>query len=533
MNNALRILEDAQGAPLCSEDLSALIAAALAELQSYEQARRRREHHLTCLWACSPQLHWIADRENDLVWVSRAWTELTGRPIQEALGHGWRQFVHPDDADQYFAAAREARFASGSYDLRFRGLTADGSYRWLRTRAVGRDDETAGAAFVYGVTEDVHDQVVAEAALERLVERSELVGLATNDIIWDRDFDANQLTWSRAIGAFCEDPAEATWTWWENNIHPADREPTLASLRAFLADSAAPRWQLEYRFRRPDGSYATFLDRCYVLRRDDGSPRRMIGAMTDLSARVEADAKIKQLQSELIHVSRLSAMGAMAATLAHELNQPLAAATNWVGVASVLVQRSADVPEQAGSALDQARASIARAGEIIRRIRTMLWRGNNNREVHDIRALIDESLRLALIGATASGIACRVVAHSIDIFVDRVQIEQVLLNLVRNAIEAMASQSRRELLITARPNGEFAEVTVADTGPGLDEELQARLFTPFVTTKDQGLGVGLSISRTIIEEHGGSIRAIVNPDGGTTFVFTLPRARQVSEDGAR
>jgi len=250
--------------------------------------------------------------------------------------------------------------------------------------------------------------------------------------------------------------------------------------------------------------------------------------MTDLTFRVEAEARIKQLQSELIHVSRLSAMGAMAATLAHELNQPLAAATNWVGVASVLVGKSADVPEQAANALDQARASIGRAGEIIRRIRTMLWRGSNNREVHDVRALIDESLRLALIGASATGIACRVVAHSIEVFVDRVQIEQVLLNLVRNAIEAMAEQGRRELLITARALGEFAEVTVADTGPGLDPELQARLFTPFVSTKQQGLGVGLSISRTIIEEHGGTIRAQPNADGGTTFLFTLPRARRSS-----
>ena len=528
---ALRTLEDARDDTLGPDEVRARIAIAVQGLSSYRRAAEEREGHLAYLWESSPQLHWIADRELDLVWVSKSWLEVTGRPIGEALGRGWRQFVHPEDAETYFGAARQARDTGGSYDLRFRGLTADGSYRWLRTRAVPRRGESGRTEFIYGFTEDVHDQVVAEKALEHAVERSALAGLATNDLIWDLDFDSGHLTWNDAIRDYCADPAEATAQWWRATLHPSDREATLASVQAFIAAGGGVRWQCEYRFRRLDGSYATIFDRGYLLRNPDGSPRRWIGAMTDLTARVEAEARIKQLQSELIHVSRLSAMGAMAATLAHELNQPLAAASNWVGVANLLAQRAPGGAGQLASALDQARASIARAGEIIRRIRNMLWRGNDNREIHDIKNLVEESLRLALLGTTAAGVACRVLAQEIDVFIDRVQIEQVLLNLVRNAIEAMAGQDRRELLITAQPRGDLVEVAVADTGPGIDAELQARLFTPFTSTKEHGLGVGLSISRTIVEEHGGTIRGFTNEEGGATFLFTLPRARRIRAAG--
>jgi two-component system sensor kinase FixL len=523
-----RALDAVEHDSVSPEAAKSLIAEARRELMGFEQAFRERDRHLAALWACNPQLHWIADEDDNLLWVSRSWTELTGSPVSEALRAGWREFVHPDDADAYIGAAHEAINSGRSYDLRFRGRTPEGSYRWLRTRGVPHCEGQGRATFLYGFTEDIHDQVVAEMALARAAERSALAGLATNDLIYDLDVATGAMQWNDAIREFCEEPGMATLSWWEECLHPADRAAAVDSLAAFLGPSDEQRWQAEYRLRRLDGTYASIYERGYALRHEDRTARRMIGAMTDLTARVEADARIKQLQSELIHVSRLSAMGAMAATLAHELNQPLAAASNWIGVARVHAQKTPETYAQTGSALDEARASITRAGEIIRRIRSMLWRGKNNREVHDVRDIVDESLRLALIGATTSGIACRLVVHSIEVLVDRVQIEQVLLNLVRNAIEAMADQARRELVITAQTKGEFVEVTVSDTGLGLDMELQARLFTPFVTTKEQGLGVGLSISRTIIEEHGGSIRAIANHDGGATFVFTLPRARRLA-----
>jgi two-component system, LuxR family, sensor kinase FixL len=521
---ALRALRSAQGDAVSNEDAQGLIAEAIDTLAGVEKTADERNDHLAFVWEHSPQLCWIADREERLVSVSKSWLDLTGRPIAEALGGGWRNFVHADDADAYLAAARDARKTGGTYDVRFRGLTKDGSYRWLRTRAFTRPDENGRTAYVYGFTEDVHEQVDAEAKLRRHVERSRLAGLATNDLIYDLDVPTGTIAWNSAIRDYCADPAQASLDWWEDSIHPVDRQHTTESLDAFLGSTAEDRWHAEYRMRRLDGTYSHVYERGYLVRGEDGRAARMIGAITDLTPRIEAEARVKQLQSELIHVSRLSAMGAMAATLAHELNQPLAAANNWIGVGRLLVQRAPEIAGQAGDALNEARSSIQRAGEIIRRIRSMLWRGNENREVHDLRAIVDESLRIALLGASASGIACHRELESVNVKVDRIQIEQVILNLVRNGIEAMADQPRRDLLIAIVPQHEVAEVRISDRGKGIAPEYADKLFTPFMTSKDEGLGVGLSISRTIVEAHGGKIRAIPNEAGGTTFAFTLPVA---------
>ncbi|PSJ37103.1 PAS domain-containing sensor histidine kinase [Allosphingosinicella deserti] len=522
---ALRALRSAQGDAGSGEHVQEHISAAIDALTELEQSAESRSDHLAFLWEHSPQICWIADGEERVVSISKSWHELTGRPDEEALGSGWQNFIHPEDADHYLAAARKARRTGGNYDVRFRGLRKDGRHRWLRTRGFTRQDETGRTVYTYGFTEDVEDQVNAEARLRRLVERSRLASLATNDLIYDLDVPSGTITWNDAIREYCGEPAQASLAWWGRAIHPDDRAHITESLDAFLASTCGDRWQAEYRLRRLDGAFSHVYERGYLVRGEDGVAARMIGAITDLTPRIEAEARVKQLQSELIHVSRLSAMGAMAATLAHELNQPLAAANNWIGVGRLLVQRAPEIADEAGEALEEARSSILRAGEIIRRIRSMLWRGNENREIHDLRDIVDESLRIALIGTSSSGIECRRELESAPVRVDRIQIEQVILNLVRNGIDAMADQPRRELLIAVVPHGTSAEVRVSDTGTGIDPDFEEKLFTPFETSKKAGLGVGLSISRTIVEAHGGKIRAIPNEGGGTTFAFTLPLAR--------
>jgi two-component system sensor kinase FixL len=280
---------------------------------------------------------------------------------------------------------------------------------------------------------------------------------------------------------------------------------------------------------RKDGS--TFPMELAVGEMRSNNTRFFTGFIRDLSERQKTEARLQELQSELVHISRLTAMGEMASALAHELNQPLSAIANYMKGSRRLLEGRAD--EQSGmvrDAMDKAAEQSMRAGQIIRRLRDFVARGESERRVESIKKLVEEASALALVGAKDQGV--RVLFRldpAVDlVLADKVQIQQVILNLMRNAIEAMEPSERRELVLSIAPNGSgMVDVSVADTGSGIAEDIMPHLFQPFITSKRHGMGVGLSISRTIIEGHGGRIWAEPNPGGGTVFHFTL---RAVSEE---
>ena len=249
--------------------------------------------------------------------------------------------------------------------------------------------------------------------------------------------------------------------------------------------------------------------------------RLFTGFVRDLTEWQERERRLSELQSELIHVSRLNELGQMVSALAHEVNQPLTAMTNYLGGIRRLL--AAGNQQGARQAMERVAEQADRAQQIIQRLRDLVKKGEPERRVESLLRTIEEASALALVGVGRGlKLDIDVDGNAAEGVIDKIQIQQVLLNLMRNAAEAMTDSVQRELSITTARAGDMVEISVADTGPGLPEVIRARLFQPFVTTKPTGMGVGLSVCRAIVEAHGGELRAEAAGGGGTVFRLTVP-----------
>ena len=331
-------------------------------------------------------------------------------------------------------------------------------------------------------------------------------------------------------------PATATLIRGLGNVSQVERPMRRATL------CGAVRSALRARRRQRDARYFinALADAEHQLRVLAGSLETRVAERTralseanrrlkyEMSARHEATTRMEAMQAELIHISRVSAMGAMASTIAHELNQPLAAVLNYVVASRHLLETAPDpAPARVLSALHAAGANAREAAEIVRRLRDLVARGEVKRQREDLPALIDDALKLGLIDATSAGVECRLLldVDAAAVLVDKVQIQQVLVNLIRNAVESMQHSRAKVITVKAQRQGnKLIEVIVSDTGPGFDPKVMAAMFSPFNTSKHDGLGIGLSISRTIIEANGGTIAGGNGSNGGAVMRFTLPRA---------
>lgn len=281
--------------------------------------------------------------------------------------------------------------------------------------------------------------------------------------------------------------------------------------------------------QRRDGS--TFPMELAVGEMRSGNRRFFTGFIRDLTERQETQKRLQDLQSELIFMGRFTALGEMASTLAHELNQPLTAATSYLnGVRRLLDGGTTSDLAMVREAVESAAAQTLRAGQIIKRLREFVARGESEQQVEDLPKLVEEAAALALVGARETGVR---VSFNFDprapqVLADKIQVQQVLLNLIRNGMEAMQDLPVRDLTIgSRRADDGMVQLDVSDTGSGIAPEIADQLFQPFVTTKKTSMGVGLSISRTIVESHGGRLWADARPGGGTVFHMTL----RLAEDG--
>ena len=276
--------------------------------------------------------------------------------------------------------------------------------------------------------------------------------------------------------------------------------------------------------QRKDGS--TFPMKLAVGEMRSGDKTYFTGFIRDLTEREESAARLEEIQGELARLARLNEMGEMASTLAHELNQPLSAIANYVhGCSRLLRGMDTEVAMMMREALEEAGSQSLRAGQIIKHLREFVTKGETYKAPQNIRHLVEEAGALALVGSREKGVRTvfdyRPGAEMV--MVDHIQIQQVLTNLMRNAIEAMKDAPKKELIVRIQPSapGEVT-VIVEDTGSGIPEEISEQLFKPFTTTKPGGMGIGLSISKRIVEAHGGTMTVSHTPFGGASFQFTLP-----------
>jgi two-component system, LuxR family, sensor kinase FixL len=474
---------------------------------------------------------WRMDLPGRALRLSPASVRLLG--AQEHPPRTWPELlalVHEDDRERFSLAIEHSIKEGIDFASDYRVLLPDGKVHWLRQRARLFRDGGDARAKMRGVILDIDEHKRTERALRARERHLQSILETVPDAMIVIDEQGLMQSFSTAAERLFGFQASEVIG---HNVSLLMPEPDRSRHDGYLERyrSTGERHIIGVgrvvTGRRKDGS--TFPMHLSVGEMHAGSERHFTGFVRDLTERQETQTKLQELQSELVHVSRLTAMGEMATTLAHELNQPLAAISNYLRGSRRLLEARGDpglatVQDALGKGAEQA----LRAGQIIRRLRDFVTRGETEKRVERLSKLVEEASALALVGARERGVRVELtIGPEVDmVIVDRVQVQQVLVNLLRNAMDAMQDASRRELSISVVPvGGDMVEVAVADTGPGISDEIKAKLFQPFVTSKQHGMGVGLSISRTIVESHGGNLWAEPHEGGGAIFRFTVPAAR--------
>lgn len=375
---------------------------------------------------------------------------------------------------------------------------------------------------------DITDRRRAEDALREASQFSEQVIRSVQEgiIVYDRDL--RYQLWNPFMEQLTGHTAQETLGQRPEEVFPFLREVGMPERLGLALAGETPR-QFDFPYVEAPGGRSGWVSDCSgPLRNAAGEITGVIATVRDITAQKQAEERLETLHLQLAHLGRLSTLGELLAGIAHEVNQPLYSIVNYAKACrNVLAQDQPSLTELKEWNQEIAAAAV-RAGAIIQRLRSFLRRSDVQRLPVPIDEVVQESLDLVALETRRLQIAVQYVpdAANCQVLVDRVQIQQVLVNLLRNACEAMEASlpGSRELTVATLRNGDFAEVLVVDNGVGLPSVGPVKMFEPFVTTKPDGLGMGLAISKTIVEDHGGDIRAAANPHGGATFRFTLPTA---------
>jgi PAS domain S-box-containing protein len=480
---------------------------------------------------------WSTLPDGSVDFINERLSQSTGASAQELLGSGWHSIVHPDDLTRYTSEWRAGLAAGQPTESEVRVLTADQHYRWMLVRNVPLRDSQWKIVKWYGTGIDIEDRKRAADQLRRseayLAEAQRLS--RTGSFGWQ--VSTGEHFWSQQTYHILEydSPAKPSLELFLDRTHPDDKSRVQQVFEQISRDGTGS--DTEYRLLMQHG-VVKYLHVVAHGIRDSAGMLEFIGAVTDVTPAKHAEEALRKAQADLAHVNRVTTMGELSASLAHELNQPIAAAAINAYTCQRWLKRDQPDVNRAHEAASRVVGDVNRAGEIISSLRLFFRKGAASKAPVDLNELIREMTVLLRNEALRHSIAVQTqLAEDLPLVVgDRVQLQQVLMNLMVNGIDAMRNvDGTRQLTLHSQQDGnEHLLISVEDTGVGLPSEEVDQIFNAFFTTKSHGTGMGLKISRTIVESHGGRLWAADNYPRGASFHFTLASQANASEDnGAR
>ena len=499
--------------------------------------RHASESQLWTVIDAIPAFVWSALPDGHIEFCSQSWLDYTGMRLDEVRGKELAAGLQPQDETQLVEKWRAALTRNESFEAEAQLRRADGCYRWFSIRAVPLREAKGGIGRWCGTNVEVEDlkrakeEIIELKRADEHLRESEARFQAMADtapvMIWLTGTDGlcNYFNkpWLEFTGRTME---QEVGTGWIEGVHPDDVQGCFDGfLPAFHARKA---FRMQYRLRRADGEYRWVIE-SGIPRYAGGEFAGYIGSnidITELKRAEEERERLRQVQSELAHVNRITTMGELAGSIAHEIRQPISAAQTNANTCLRWLGRDRPDIEEAREAVSRIIQDVTRASEIIGRIRVLFKKGEPEREWVDINEVVREMISLMRSEAGRRGISIHTELASAlpNVNADRVQLQQVLMNLMLNGIEAIDEGTvAGNLTIKSQRNADgHVLISVSDTGMGLPPKQADRVFEAFFTTKPLGTGMGLSISRSIIESHGGRLWATGNSDRGATFQFTLP-----------
>ncbi|MEI6000454.1 PAS domain S-box protein [Paraburkholderia bengalensis] len=497
----------------------------ITERKRMEAELQRQQEELRATIDAIPGMVWSSSRDGELSYINRRWNEL-GITLGENGGGVWTSIVHPDDWPAMQAAWRGAIATGKPFENVSRIRHSNGTYRWMHIGAEPLRDADGRILRWYGVNTDIEERKQAEQALERSEAfLSDAQRLSRTGSIGTR-LPAGDMWWSDEVYRIFEYAPDYTpgMELIVARTHPDDLELVRQAWDRELA--GAPYVDVEHRLLMPDGR-VKHVHYVAHLAAPQSAAIEYVGALMDVTERQVAQEALDRSTAELAHVTRVTMLGELAASIAHEVTQPLAAIVTAGDAASRWLNRAKPDLAEVGQSIGQMVRDAKRASDVIRQIRAMAQKRDPSQAVLDVNGIVRESIELVRreLDAARVELEARYVEPPPLVCGDRVQLQQVVINLVMNGVQAMSGvtgRARRMRVGTRRFDEHYGQVFVEDSGTGISEENVGRLFNAFFTTKPDGMGMGLSICRSIVEAHGGRIWAESQQGQGATVQFVLP-----------
>ena len=481
-----------------------------------EAALRRSEERFRTLGDNISQFAWMADANGWIFWYNRRWYEYTGTNLEEMQGWGWQKVHHPEHVQRVTDKFKGSINAGETWEDVFPIRGKDGNYRWFLSRAMPIRDERGEVVRWFGTNTDITEQRDAEEALRASEERLRAFVNASSDMVFRMSADWKEMRQLDGRG-FVSDIHEPSRDWLRAYIHREDQPKVLQAIRNARQNKQS--FELEHRVNRVDGSVGWALSRAVPLLNDRGEVVEWFGAATDVTAR-------KQAEEGLIRSEKLASVGRMAATVAHEINNPLAAVMNLL----YLARSDKACPDAVREDLSKAEAELKRVSHITRQV-LGFHRESAGEKLVSVAAVVDEAVDLFEIKIAAKRVKLeKQYDDSVRLRAVAGELRQILANLIANSLDAVSEGGAIKLRIRESASASRRQVciTVSDNGAGIEAEVLPYVFEPLFTTKESvGTGLGLWVSKQLVEKHGGSIRfrSSTRPERrGTTFRVLLPGA---------